>query len=446
MSSALETLTRLVSAQDRFDAPYSERVQAQLEAANELFQDKVSAIKLLAKRASTADLDRITTLSDIVPLLFAHTTYKSYPETWLTEGKWDRLAKWLETLSANPVEGLNTAEVDDLDTWLKTLEEAEHFVSCSSGTTGKCSMINSASGDRTVAKTNHAAGFQWATGSKSDNSFKIMGVAPTARSVRNDDSRDAIADTFGNGNDFQFPCEPITVGRISHMVTMRRRIADGSAKPAEVAAFEATSANRAQEMQQGVIKTAEALIESRGEKMLICGMFATLYEVAELVREKGYSGKDFSADNALLVGGGLKGADLPPNYREFILETFNIPSNRMYQYYGMQELNTTMPRCSAGRYHVPPWVILLLLDEGGDNLITETEGEVEGRAGFLDLSVQGRWGGVISGDKIKVNYGQCDCGAHGPTIGSDIVRYSDLPGGDKISCSGTIDAYVRGAS
>ena len=50
---------------------------------------------------------------------------------------------------------------------------------------------------------------------------------------------------------------------------------------------------------------------------------------------------------------------------------------------------------------------------------------------------------VISGDRVDVDFAKCACGHHGPTIGPDIVRYADL-GGDKISCAGTIDAYVRG--
>ena len=41
---------------------------------------------------------------------------------------------------------------------------------------------------------------------------------------------------------------------------------------------------------------------------------------------------------------------------------------------------------------------------------------------------------------------ECACGHEGPTVGTEIVRYSDLPGGDKITCAGTIDAYVRGAA
>jgi hypothetical protein len=148
----------------------------------------------------------------------------------------------------------------------------------------------------------------------------------------------------------------------------------------------------------------------------------------------------------MFVGGGLKGAQLPPDFLEFIMDTFNLRFDRVYQYYGMQEINTTMPRCGARRYHVPPWLILLLLDSGGDALIPPAEGEAEGRAGFFDLSLDGRWGGVISGDKISVRYGRCECGHEGPTVGYDIARYADLGDGDKITCAGTIDAYVRGVS
>jgi hypothetical protein len=114
--------------------------------------------------------------------------------------------------------------------------------------------------------------------------------------------------------------------------------------------------------------------------------------------------------------------------------------------YGMQEINTAMPRCREGRYHIPPWLICLVLDQGGDNLLPLVSAETEGRAAFFDLSLDGRWGGVISGDKIVVDYGKCACGNRSPSIRDNITRYADLAGGDKITCSGTIDAYVRGVT
>ena len=174
------------------------------------------------------------------------------------------------------------------------------------------------------------------------------------------------------------------------------------------------------------------------------GSSVALYRVAELVREKGYSGKDFQ-ENTTFISGGLKRVQLPPNYREFVFETFNITPERACQAYGMQELNSTAPRCSAGRYHMPPWVMLLLLDESGEELIEPpASGEVEGRAGFFDLSLDGRWGGVISGDKVRATWEACACGRRSPSVDAEIQRYADMASGDKIACAGTIDAYVRG--
>jgi hypothetical protein len=92
-----------------------------------------------------------------------------------------------------------------------------------------------------------------------------------------------------------------------------------------------------------------------------------------------------------------------------------------------------------------PWVALMLLDEPGETLIEPPKsGEIEGRAAFLDLSMRGRWGGVISGDKIRATWEPCACGARSPSVAMDIERYADMASGDKIACSGTIDAYVRG--
>jgi len=42
-----------------------------------------------------------------------------------------------------------------------------------------------------------------------------------------------------------------------------------------------------------------------------------------------------------------------------------------------------------------------------------------------------------------VDFGPCACGVKSPSIRDNVVRYSDLEGDDKISCSGTVDAYVR---
>jgi hypothetical protein len=91
-------------------------------------------------------------------------------------------------------------------------------------------------------------------------------------------------------------------------------------------------------------------------------------------------------------------------------------------------------------------VVCLPWDREGEQLLPIGKGEVEGRAAFFDLSLDGRWGGVISGDKISLSFEPCGCGRKGPSVRDNIVRYADLEGDDKIGCAGTVDAYVRGVA
>ena len=180
---------------------------------------------------------------------------------------------------------------------------------------------------------------------------------------------------------------------------LRRRIADGTASPSEISTFEATSAGRQSAMDAATADAVEALVASRERQLLLTGMFASLYQVAQGVRAKGFSGIDFRDDTALLVAGGLKGAALPADYREFIFDTFNISDERVYHFYTMQELNTPFPKCRAGRYHVPPWVLLLPLDEPGENLVDTSVGPVQARGAFFDLSLDGRVAVVTGSEK-----------------------------------------------
>ena len=419
-------------------------LEKQLEAVDERFRTRVEQIPLLRNRAESAGITSVTRREDLVALLFAHNAYKSYAQSWLTDRRWDRMAKWVRTVSTYPIDGLNLDGVTGLDDFVSRLETVGYYLTCSSGTTGKPAMIACSSTDLDIASQANVTGMSWATGIKPAGDRRLFGLGPRTTVERNERARLALIDAFSTPADsYQLAVAPISVGSIMEMIELRRRIAEGAASPSEIAAFEKLSAERQSEMLTAVGGAVDELIAGRDQKLLLTGMFASLYQIAVGVREKGFSGKDFRDDTALLVGGGLKGTALPEGYREFILETFDIPPERVYHFYTMQELNTPFPKCRAGRYHVPPWVLLLPLDEPGERLLDADDGQVQCRAAFFDLSLDGRWGGVISGDRVDADFGTCRCGQAGPTIGPDIVRYADL-GGDKISCAGTIDAYVRG--
>jgi len=448
MTSATQRLMDLVGANDCFDIAPDELLPVQLEAAHERLQSQIGGIGLLANRAASVGINEVNEPADLVPLLFAHTAYKSYAEGWLNERRWDRMGRWLATVSTRPVEGLDTDGVESLDDWIKQLETVGHYLSCSSGTTGKPAMLSCTEGDIALSARINAEALLWATGLNRGEDRKFLGLGPQFAAPREDAIRQAMIGAFSSRYEpYQFgDGEPITVGSMMDMITLRRKLADGTARPGEIADFERIAGQRAADMQASAVKAIDAVIDARSLPLLATGMFATLYQIADGIRAKGYSGDDFSPNNALMVAGGLKGAVLPPNYREHVLETFNVSEERLYHMYSMREINATFPLCHAGRYHISPWVIMLPLDVSGERLLDPGDGEIEARAAFFDTSIEGRWGGVISGDRITVSFDRCQCGHQGPTVGRDIARYSDLPGGDKITCAGGIDAYVRGVA
>jgi hypothetical protein len=448
MTSAVDRLVGLVGAKDCFDVAPAELLTAQLQAANERLEAQRQSIPLLANRAESGGVKEIRQPADLVPLLFAHTTYKTYAEGWLNDGQWDRMGKWLATVSTRNVEGLDTSGVQTLDDWIKQLETVGHYLSCSSGTTGKPAMLSCTEGDIELSARINIEALLFATGLSRGEDRKFLGLGPQFAAPREDAIRQAMVDCFSSRYPpYQFgDGEPITVGSMVDIITLRRKLADGTARPNEIAEFERIATQRAGDMDTSAKKAIDAVIEARSLPLLATGMFATLYQIAEGIRAKGHGGDDFHPNNAMMVAGGLKGAVLPENYREIALETFNVSEERLYHMYSMREINATFPLCHGGRYHVSPWVIMLPLDTSGEQLLDAGDGEIEARAAFFDTSIEGRWGGVISGDRVSVSFGKCACGHQGPTVGREITRYSDLPGGDKITCAGSIDAYVRGVS
>ena len=451
MGEAADKLMSYMPDASGFDIPYSEIRDLQITAMNERLHEQGVRIKLVTLRARDAEITEITKLEDVVPLLLPHTAYKSYPESFLTEKKWDRLTKWLGTVSAYPTDNVDLSEVREIDDWVEACAKAGHFVSCSSGTTGKSAMLVASQADLDFASQDGVAAVQWGSDIRAGDMRTPAGAAgAVAYTPRNAAMGQKMMGAFVNPDAprFQTGLPPVTIGSLTKMITLRKAIADGTAQPGEIAEFEAESAARQKGLDDAQVGAVEDIISKRSEKLYITGMWGALYPFAEAVRAKGYSAKDFHPENAVYLGGGLKRAKLPDNYREYVYETFNLSPNYIYQMYGMQELGTSMPRCKeGGRYHLPPWLVCLPLNKEGDALMPGIgEGKVEGRAAFFDLSMDGRWGGVISGDHIEIDYGPCACGNRSPSIADNVYRYSDLEGDDKIGCAGTVDAYVRGLS
>jgi hypothetical protein len=152
---------------------------------------------------------------------------------------------------------------------------------------------------------------------------------------------------------------------------------------------------------------------------------------------KGISGV-FGADSVAAMGGGGKDVKLPANWRQSVEEFSGI--HRWTTNYSMTELTGPIPRCREGHYHVPPYFVPFLLDpESGHTL--PREGRQTGRFAALDLLAQTFWGGVISGDRVTIEWDRtCTCGFKGPHLLDPVSRYAaTVTGDDKITCAATVD-------
>lgn len=420
--------------------------ELQLQAARELFAERREQIPLLQKRAADAGVDEIRTLADLVPLLFSHTAYKSYPKAFLDQGRWARLSQWLRTLTVQDVTQVDVAGVRDIDEWIERFWRAGFPLLATSGTSGKCSLLPRTDADRQAAERHqyYTMGFQYPQRPARDRHFFYLG--PRGGPNSGVDIGLIHAQQWGRPDSIHFLSdEPLRLADTLKMVELRKRMAEGSATPGEIAAAEAEAKERAARMAPRLAELTEKIIACRREPMFLTGQWAQHLQIIETARAMGVRDGEFHPESLISAGGGIKGIALPADYRERVDAFYG--SVRRSSGYGMTEMLQTLSKCEAGRYHRAPGVILLVLDESGTQLLNDrSDGVVEGRAAFLDLSCEARWGGIISGDRIQVDCADsCPCGRSGPTVLDSIARFAPPGQDDHIGCAGTIDAYIRGA-
>ncbi|MGA8705924.1 MAG: hypothetical protein WB646_02940 [Steroidobacteraceae bacterium] len=447
MTSARQQLLDIVVEPDAYNRPPRELQPLQLQAAREVFAERREQIAVLRRRADETGVREIRRFEDIVPLLFSHTVYKSYPASFVEQGRWDRMLTWLKTLSTQDPTTVDVKGVTGVDDWIERLEQAGHLVLATSGSSGKCSFLNATRNDFELKRRHfaHTLGFPWFK-PKGDRVVFMLGPSNGPNSAV--EASRIGAEVWGRPDSIHFLTdEPLRISEVSAMAAMRKRMQDGLATPQEIADFEARSAAQGRRMQQAMQELCDKILAHRHEPMALMGLWAQHMMIIRRARELHIKDGDFHPDSHIAAGGGVKGVALPADYKEQVDRFYG--NVRRGTGYGMTEQAQVMPRCEKLRYHVPPGLIMLLLDQPGEKLIAREPGSggvVEGRYAFLDLLYEGRWGGLISGDRIEVDFAErCPCGRYGPTILDTIVRYSQAGADDHIGCAGTIDAYVRGA-
>ncbi|MET0356531.1 MAG: hypothetical protein ABW044_07110, partial [Cellvibrio sp.] len=125
-----------------YSVPRAELEKIQLLGLQHRFHSLRDRLPVLKKMADGNHVTEINGLEDVVPLLFKHTIYKSYPSSLLTNNQYDKLTKWLGKLTTIDVSGVDVSGCDGIDSWLKTMDERTSLrIAHSSGTTGTVSFL-----------------------------------------------------------------------------------------------------------------------------------------------------------------------------------------------------------------------------------------------------------------------------------------------------------------
>ncbi|WP_422342773.1 hypothetical protein [Parasphingorhabdus sp.] len=451
MTTATETLLVYMDNPDPFRGAPDKLAELQLEAVRERFAQQVKRVPVLARRAKELGVTEIKTLDDLVPLLFAHTNYKSYPEAFVDNGQWKHMSMWLQTLSSVSTANIDVEGCKDVDDWIDRAKDAGHFVFSSSGTSGKNSFLNEGAEERERAKNAYLHGFNIATPDhkpvQDRHVFSVMAPKGVHKLTH---SCNFLYDAWAkpDGGLHRLIEAPMKAMDTMRPHQLRRLLASGKIGPAEMEAFEKEMETKAEENGVRFDNWIKEIVELRHEPLYIACMWAQAWMIVERLRAMDIKDGDFHPDTILSVGGGTKGAKIPVDYREQIKSFFGVDESRLSNSYGMVEISGFNALIQPhGVYATPPWLVPLVLDKSGDKLLNPADGKglVEGRMAFFDLNAEYRWGGIISGDKVTVEFGSGLDGVKTPIVRS-IARYADLEEGEgKLTCAGTIDGYVRGS-
>lgn len=433
------------------------RDEAQLAAARKRFAALVGPIAPLGRLADENGITEIRGWEDVVPLLFPHTVYKSYPLSFIEQGRFDRMTRWLSTLTTDDLSAVELDGVDTIDDWLRAIEKNSALVPIHTfGTSGKLSILPRRMEDIDLGprlNANCVRDFAPRAGKRRDLLVDHMPlISPSYRLGASAIARgmNRMAEIYSGGLDnalFLYPDAWFSADIASLAGRLRAAEARGEGGqlvlPASLIArreeFARREASRADDMNRFF---AEASERFGGRDVFLFAVWPILFEWAEEGLKRGLKGV-FGPNSVLTSGGGSKGRVLPPNHRELIFEFLGF--DRCLEFFGMSELMANAPRCEHGNYHFPPVIVPFLLDPDSGALLPR-DGRRTGRLALLDLLPESYWGGLVSGDRVTMSGFDtpCACGRLGPYIEPDIARYSDLKDGDdKINCAGAPEAHDR---
>ncbi len=186
------------------------------------------------------------------------------------------------------------------------------------------------------------------------------------------------------------------------------------------------------------VKVALKLLDraaAHGEKVLLFGSLTQLHGVA-LALIRANRSVALAPGSLLGTGGGMKEAYglSPDEIRQDMMRAFRPADGGalpLRDVYGMAEANWAAMQCSAGNYHIPPWVHAVTLDDDGE---IRAGDRTTGLLAFFDPFGSGDLfpGFFRTADQVTLAAGReetiCPCGDPGAYLERNSIQRVDLLG------------------
>ena len=213
-----------------------------------------------------------------------------------------------------------------------------------------------------------------------------------------------------------------------------RAIIKKSEDPADVAAAEEFLKNTVWDKNQNYIRILSSIENSieRGQKILVFGTPYLILEICEHLRKNGKRLRP-KHGSQVMFGGGWKsfsGEKVTEEVlKNMISEFLGISIQYVSEGYSMTEIQGMMVKCKYGRFHVPPFLEIVLFDE---SLKRKPSDSCSGTLGIIDPFAFSYPGFLITGDDVNISNKSCACGIKGVAI----EKVERTPGKEVKGCGG----------
>lgn len=394
----------------------------QLTAARLRLQSHAERIPAVSELLAGKDPMSFTRIDDFIAVLFEEDIYKSYDPTWIDDGEFDKMTRWLDRLSTHDLSRVETHDCDSLTAWCRRLDEqAGIFICHSSGTSGTLSFVPRSQRDRDLA-VDHVAWYShplFKPNQRNDVTYFCMQARRQYRITQ--PIYDGLEERFQINpvealTDFLSPEFFITQGKLRKAASAGTM--DECLKRNLIVAAHREEVERYQQNLPHLIKRwTENLIENyRGRQIFFQGSFDKAWQITQLFSKMGVTGA-FAPESRFSLFGGVKdGSQLPDDWQDQFRRVTGVSEDNLIFGWGMSEMTGALLRCSHGMFHFMIQIIPFLL-EPGTRVPLPRQGTQTGQLAILELVSEDCWGGMISGDRGTIHWDKtCACGRDGPLL------------------------------